>query len=72
MVMVCSTVDDGLRARDHQQLGATVLASKFAANTRRGTNVGTKGGPGLDTDATSLKMPKKLFKPDDPDFSADL
>ncbi|PON61094.1 Voltage dependent potassium channel [Parasponia andersonii] len=68
----CSTVDDALRARDHQQVRATVLASKFAANTRRGTNVGIKGGPGLDTGATSLKMPKKLFKPEDPDFSADL
>lgn len=75
----CSTVDDGLRTRDHQhsphgqQLGATVFASKFAANTRRGTRVVQKGGAaGLDPDATSLKMTKKLFKPEDPDFSADL
>ena len=59
---------DGLRTHE-QQLGATFLASKFAANTRRGANIAPKGGPGLDPDASSLKMPKKLFKPEDPDFS---
>lgn len=43
---------------DHfQQLGATILASKFAANTRKGSNK-----------VDSLKMPK-LFKPNEPDFS---
>lgn len=41
-----------------------------SANTRRGIN--QKVLPALDPDANSLKMPKKLFKPEDPDFSADL
>uniref|UniRef100_A0A5B7BWX8 Putative Cyclic nucleotide-gated channel 16 n=1 Tax=Davidia involucrata TaxID=16924 RepID=A0A5B7BWX8_DAVIN len=50
-----------------QNLGATILASKFAANTRRGVN---QKVPGVETAATSLQMPK-LFKPDEPDFSAD-
>lgn len=43
-----------------------MLASKFAANTRRGVNQKLAA---LDNDVTSLKMPK-LFKPDEPDFSA--
>ncbi|TMW92660.1 hypothetical protein EJD97_012737 [Solanum chilense] len=45
-----------------QQLG--VLASRFAANTRRG-----KTGR-VDSGESSLRMPK-LFKPDEPDFSHD-
>ncbi|CAK9330198.1 unnamed protein product [Citrullus colocynthis] len=49
-----------------QNLGITMLASKFAANTRRGVNQKLAV---LDNDVTSLKMPK-LFKPDEPDFSA--
>ncbi|KAF3437057.1 hypothetical protein FNV43_RR19810 [Rhamnella rubrinervis] len=52
---------------DHsaQQLGATVLASKFAANTRKGV---AQKIAALDPDATSLNVPKKLFKPEDPTF----
>ncbi|KAF8010891.1 hypothetical protein BT93_J1508 [Corymbia citriodora subsp. variegata] len=50
-----------------QHLGATILASKFAANTKRGVNQRVHM---VDPAATSLKMPK-LFKPDDPDFSLD-
>lgn len=46
-----------------QQLG--VLASRFAANTRRG-----KTGGRVDSGESSLGMPK-LFKPDEPDFSHD-
>ncbi|XVF60344.1 hypothetical protein PTKIN_Ptkin08bG0037600 [Pterospermum kingtungense] len=41
----------------YQQLGATILASKFAANTRKGSSK-----------VDSLKMPK-IYKPDEPDFS---
>ncbi|XP_049396882.1 probable cyclic nucleotide-gated ion channel 16 [Solanum stenotomum] len=47
-----------------QQLGATILASRFAANTRRGKVAR------VDTGESSLRMPK-LFKPDEPDFSDD-
>ncbi|KAK8357151.1 hypothetical protein V6Z12_A05G400200 [Gossypium hirsutum] len=47
------------------QLGATILASKFAKNTKKGSKV-----PLIDSSADSLKMPK-LFKPDEPDFSVD-
>ncbi|KAK3035826.1 hypothetical protein RJ639_034642 [Escallonia herrerae] len=50
-----------------QHLGATILASKFAANTRRGVVHKVKV---VEPSASSLKMPK-LFKPDEPDFSAD-
>ncbi|ESW12911.1 hypothetical protein PHAVU_008G152000 [Phaseolus vulgaris] len=45
-------------AKKVQNLGATVLASRFAANTRKGTH----------------KLPDpvpQLFKPDEPDFSLD-
>lgn len=49
-----------------QHLGATILASKFAANTKRGANHKV-----TILDPQELKMPK-LFKPDEPDFSADL
>ncbi|KAI4336122.1 hypothetical protein L6164_014690 [Bauhinia variegata] len=48
-----------------QHLGATVLASRFAKNTRRGA-----GEKLALPDSNSLKMPK-LFKPSDPDFLAD-
>ncbi|CAL5368115.1 unnamed protein product [Camellia sinensis] len=47
-----------------QHLGATILASKFAANTRRGVIQKVQ----LVEPTASLKMPK-LFKPDEPDFS---
>ncbi|XP_059441057.1 probable cyclic nucleotide-gated ion channel 16 [Corylus avellana] len=54
-----SSVDN---AHNAQNLGATILASKFATNTRRGVQ--------HKSDATSLQMPK-LFKPEEPDFSSD-
>ncbi|PSR87592.1 Cyclic nucleotide-gated ion channel like [Actinidia chinensis var. chinensis] len=47
-----------------QHLGATILASKFAANTRKGANQKVP----LVEPTSSLKMPK-LLKPDEPDFS---
>ncbi|XP_027337679.1 probable cyclic nucleotide-gated ion channel 16 [Abrus precatorius] len=46
-----------------QNLGATVLASKFAANTRKGAFKKV-----MIADDRSLKMPK-MFKPAEPDFS---
>lgn len=54
--------DDG--DQNSQHLGATILASRFAANTRRGIS----HKEGVVGSASSLKMPK-LFKPDEPDFS---
>lgn len=52
-------------------LGATVMASRFAANTRRGAGQHVPVAvPVVDTSSSSLKMPK-LFKPDEPDFSLD-
>ncbi|KAK4362372.1 hypothetical protein RND71_017613 [Anisodus tanguticus] len=60
----------GGNAPDHaaessiQHLGATILASRFAANTRRGKVAR------VDPGESSLRMPK-LFKPDEPDFSDD-
>ncbi|EOY02348.1 hypothetical protein QUC31_018224 [Theobroma cacao] len=51
-----------------QHLGATILASKFAANTRKGSN--DQKVAVIDSSSNSLKMPK-LFKPDEPDFSVD-
>ncbi|KAL6960624.1 Cyclic nucleotide-gated ion channel 18 [Sarracenia purpurea var. burkii] len=48
-----------------QHFGATILASRFAANTRKGTNQKVQV---VDPASSSLKMPK-LFKPDEPDFS---
>ncbi|GMH02631.1 hypothetical protein Nepgr_004470 [Nepenthes gracilis] len=59
--------DASSRGSNQQPLAATILASKFAANTRRGTNQKVKV---VDPSAESLKMPK-MFKPEDPDFSAD-
>ncbi|XP_058114908.1 cyclic nucleotide-gated ion channel 18-like [Magnolia sinica] len=56
-----STMDN----QNFQHLGATILASRFAKNTKRGVDQKIKmGGPS----AVSLKMPK-LMKPDEPDFS---
>ncbi|KAK9278101.1 hypothetical protein L1049_027659 [Liquidambar formosana] len=54
-------------ANNFQYLGTTILASRFAANTRRGVNQKVKV---VEPASTSLKMPK-LFKPDEPDFSSD-
>ncbi|CAI9752650.1 unnamed protein product [Fraxinus pennsylvanica] len=51
-----------------QHLGATILASKFAANTRRGV---VQKVQFADTVSSSLKMPK-LFKPEEPDFSEEV
>ncbi|XP_050382701.1 cyclic nucleotide-gated ion channel 18 [Argentina anserina] len=50
-----------------QHLGATILASKFAANTKRGI---IQKAQLVDPDSTSLQMPR-MFKPDEPDFSID-
>ncbi|KAI3990978.1 hypothetical protein MKX01_026162 [Papaver californicum] len=58
-------IDSGSNTQPH--LGATILASKFAKNTRRVVNQKVQAN---DPASTSLKMPK-LFKPDEPDFSAD-
>ena len=54
-----------------QQLGATLVASKFAKNTKTGgvSHLKTKRGEGISV--ASLKMPK-FFKPDEPDFSLSL
>ncbi|KAL5974489.1 hypothetical protein ACLOJK_031154 [Asimina triloba] len=51
--------------QNHQQLGVTILASKFAKNTKRGANQKMKQ---VNPSAASLKLPK-LLKPDEPDFS---
>ncbi|KAL8471401.1 hypothetical protein ACS0TY_028887 [Phlomoides rotata] len=60
-----SSVDD-----IHQQhLGATILASKFAANTRRG--MAQKVPIAEAASSSSLKMPK-ILKPDEPDFSEEV
>ena len=48
-----------------QQMGATLLASRFAANARKGAKFKVVTSP-----VSSLKMPK-LFKPEEPDFSSD-
>lgn len=61
-----SSVDD----THPQHLGATILASKFAANTRRGM---AQKVPQIAEAASSssLKMPK-ILKPDEPDFSEEV
>lgn len=59
-----SSVDN---ANNAQHLSATILASKFAATTKKGVQQKITA---LDPDDPSLKMPK-LFKPEDPDFYAD-
>lgn len=52
---------------NNTSLAATLLASKFAANARKGASQRTKI-----IDATrELKLPK-MFKPEDPDFSSDI
>ncbi|XP_010546020.1 PREDICTED: probable cyclic nucleotide-gated ion channel 16 [Tarenaya hassleriana] len=51
----------------NQNLSATILASKFAANTKRGAQGNQRGSASIDPDDPSLKMPK-MFKPEDPDF----
>ncbi|RWR83304.1 Cyclic nucleotide-binding domain-containing protein [Cinnamomum micranthum f. kanehirae] len=52
---------------NHQHLGATLLASRFARNTKRGAIKKVKSSVAAD----SLKIPK-LPKPVEPDFSAGL
>ncbi|KAL6587482.1 Cyclic nucleotide-gated ion channel 18 [Orobanche minor] len=52
-----------------QNFNATILASKFAANTKRG--VAHKVHQVVDASSSSLKMPK-LFKPEEPDFFEDV
>ncbi|XP_022775366.1 probable cyclic nucleotide-gated ion channel 16 [Durio zibethinus] len=54
-------------ASNSQHLGITILASKFAKNTRRGAQ---KMISRIGADDSILKMPK-MFKPVEPDFSAD-
>ncbi|KAJ7970873.1 Cyclic nucleotide-gated channel [Quillaja saponaria] len=51
--------ESGENVNNGQHLGATILASKFAANTRRGVNQKVQA---------SDPVPQ-LFKPDEPDFS---
>ncbi|GAB2300830.1 Cyclic nucleotide-gated ion channel 18 [Dionaea muscipula] len=60
--------DDGVGSSAANPLGTTFLASKFAANTRRGVNQKVKI---VEPSPESLKMPK-MFKPEDPDFYADI
>lgn len=52
--------------RNEQNLGVTILASQFATNTKKGV---MQKVARVDPDDPSLKMPK-MFKPDEPDFSA--
>ncbi|XP_010503423.1 PREDICTED: probable cyclic nucleotide-gated ion channel 16 [Camelina sativa] len=52
---------------NNQNLSATILASKFAANTKRGVLGNQRGSSRIDPDDPSLKMPK-MFKPEDPGF----
>lgn len=47
-------------------LGTTILASKFATNTRRGANQKLKRD---DSVSLSMKLPKLIMKPVEPDFS---
>ncbi|KAH0984809.1 hypothetical protein GBA52_011986 [Prunus armeniaca] len=48
-------------------IGVTFLASKFAANTKRGI---AQKAQAVEAASTSLGMPR-LFKPDEPDFSVE-
>lgn len=57
---------DSTSVDSHNHLGATILAKRFAANTRRGALQRI-----ADAQASSLKMPK-LLKPDEPDFSEEV
>lgn len=52
---------------NNQNLNATILASKFAANTKRGVLGNQRGSSRIDPDDPTLKMPK-MFKPEDPGF----
>ncbi|KAL8139368.1 hypothetical protein V2J09_005389 [Rumex salicifolius] len=52
-----------------QPLGATILASKFAANSRRGATA--RKVKIVDPSDEDLKMPK-MFKPQDPDLMSDM
>ncbi|MBA0784498.1 hypothetical protein Gotri_006809 [Gossypium trilobum] len=54
------------QANHAQHLGITILASKFAKNTRKGAK---KTVSRINQDDSILKMPK-MFKPVEPDFSA--
>ncbi|CAK9169372.1 unnamed protein product [Ilex paraguariensis] len=60
-----SGADSSIMDSNAPHLGATILASKFAANTRRGL---VQKVTRVEPAASSLKMPK-LLKPDEPDFS---
>ncbi|GLU20692.1 hypothetical protein SLE2022_368780 [Rubroshorea leprosula] len=55
---------DSENASNTQHIGATILASKFAKNTRKG---GYQKVPSIDPNDASLKMPK-MFKPVEPNF----
>ncbi|KAL8231571.1 hypothetical protein R6Q57_001349 [Mikania cordata] len=59
-----SPSSDGQGGSQQFGVGATVMASRFAANTRRG--IGDHKVASVDS-STSLKMPQ-LFKPDEPRF----
>lgn len=61
-----SSVTGNAAMDNPQNFAATVLASKFAANTKRGVIPKVTR---LEAASSSLPMPK-LFKPDDPDFHA--
>ncbi|PKA57351.1 Putative cyclic nucleotide-gated ion channel 18 [Apostasia shenzhenica] len=68
--LLCEYCDAGDSAalenmNNHNQLGATILASKFAKNTKKGANQKLKRD---DDGSLSIKMPK-LMKPEEPDFS---
>ncbi|GMJ09346.1 CYCLIC NUCLEOTIDE-GATED CHANNEL 18, cyclic nucleotide-gated channel 18 [Hibiscus trionum] len=51
--------------QNHEQLGTTILARRFAKNTKKESKLTL-----TDPSAEGLKMPK-LVKPDEPDFSVD-
>ncbi|CAN1806027.1 Cyclic nucleotide-gated ion channel 18 [Linum perenne] len=57
--------ENGERTGNQKGLGATMLASRFAANTRKQKGHAVETGT-----SSSLKMPQ-LFKPDEPNFYAD-
>ena len=59
----CSLLDNN----NNSSIAATLLASKFAANARKGASQRLKI---IDT-TRELKLPK-MFKPEDPDFSSDI
>lgn len=66
-------VEEGTPSVDspYQHLGATILASKFAANTRRGIAQRERLRMAEATSSSSLKM-TTLLKPDDLDFSEEV